>query len=158
MKNFARDLIGRSDGNQSTISRIYHLLPKETNWNNAIECDKECSDLKNDIQKQIFMKNLLSSLHKMKLGTFIRQFNELLEVPCQHCSKIEQMTCLEIGNMNCNNGTVNLMGIFEKMKFAYRSGTSEDITNWLRKLSKANFTYKMSTIATGEYEVIMILD
>ena len=74
MENMAIDLIGRASGNESTISNIYHLQPKETNWNITIACNKECSDMKNKIQIKIFMKNLLSSLGQMKLGTFIRQF------------------------------------------------------------------------------------
>ena len=129
------DLIGRSNGNQSTISNIYSLLPKETNWNKTIECNKECSDMKNDIQKQIFMKHLLSSLHEMKLGTFLRQFAVLRDSHSQ---------------------IVDSMDILEKMKFGYRSANSKDVLKLHQKLSEANFTYKLSTVATGEDEVIIL--
>ena len=153
IKKSMRDLIASSDGYQSTISNIYSLLPKEANWDKTIECNKECSDLKNDIQKQIFMKSLLSSLHDLKLGTFLRQVYLLHDVHCHQCSKIEQMTCLEIGNSNCNNGTVNLTSIFEKMKFAFNSATSGDVLKLQQKLSEANLTYTLSTIASGEDQV-----
>ena len=153
IENLARNLIGRSDGKQSTISKIYNLLTKENNWNKKETCNEECSDMKNKIQKQIFMKNLLSSLHKMKLGTFLRQVNKIHDISCQYCSKIEQITCLEIGNSNCNNGTVNLTSILEKMKFAYNSATSGDVLKLQQKLSESNFTYTLSTIVTGEDEV-----
>ena len=72
------------------------------------------------------------------------------------CLKIEQMTCLEIGNWNCNNGTVNLTSIFEKMKFAFNSATSGDVLKLKQKLSEANLTYTLSTIATGEDQVAIL--
>ena len=158
MDDVALDLMGRSDGNLSSISNIYSLLPKETNWNKTTACDKKCSDMKNDIQKQIFIKHALSSIHNVKLGTFLRQINVLSGsyIPCQHCPNIEKMTCLEIGNMNCNNGTVNLKSIMEKMKFAYYSATPEDVLKLQQKLSNANFTYKLSTIVNGDEEVIIL--
>ena len=135
MENLLRDLIGRSNGNQSTISNIYSLLPKETNWNKTVECNEECSDMKNNIQKQIFMKHLLSSLHEMKLGTFLRQFAVLHDSHSQ---------------------IVDSMDILEKMKFGYRSANSKDVLKLHQKLSEANFTYKLSTVATGEDEVIIL--
>ena len=113
--------------------------------------------MKNSIQKQ--MKNLLSSLHKMKLGTFLRQMTWIFESsnPPSRISnslkKMEELTCLEFGNDNCNNGTVNLIGIMEKMKFAYHSTTSKDLLKMQQKLTEANFTYKLSNIAIGEDEV-----
>ena len=63
------------------------------------------------------------------------------------------MTCLENGNKHCNNGTISLIGIMEKMKFAYHSATSKDVLKLQQKLLEANFTYKLSPIATGENEV-----
>ena len=164
MENRIVDLIGRSDGKQSTISRLYDLLPKETNWNMKVTCNKECSDLKNRIQKQVFMKNLLSSLHEMRLGTFLRQATRIFQYFYYYIHrqssnifrKIEELTCLEFGNDNCNNGTVDLMGVMEKMKFAYYSATSKDLMKMQQKLLEANFTYKLSNIVIEEDEVFII--
>ena len=159
INNTIVDLIGRSDGKQSTISKIYNFLPKETYWNKKVTCNEKCSDMKNSIQQQIFMKNLLSSMDKMKLGTFRRQMPWIFKSNSnlQFIEKIGEVTCLEFGNDNCNNGTVNLMGIMEKMKFAYHSATSKDLMKMQQKLSEANFTYKLNNIAIGEDEVIEVL-
>ena len=140
IENLTLDLIGRSDGNQSTISNIYSLIPKEINWNKTVECNEECSVMKNNIQKQIFLKHLFSSLHKMKLGTFVRQFYDFDEL--EFDDPYSQI--------------VDSMDILEKMKFGYRSATSKDVLKLHQQLSEANFTYKLSTIATGEDEVIIL--
>ena len=90
------------------------------------------------------MKHLLSSLHKMKLGTFLRQFYGFKDLDDFD------------GFDDSYSQIVDSMDILEKMKFGYRSATSKDVLKLHQQLSEANFTYKLSTIATGEDEVIIL--
>ena len=106
------NLVGRStEKNESSILQIDDLLPT---CDQIMDCDYECSNMKNEIQKRIFLKYPLANLNEMKLGTLSRQmFPSTMDFSkargfrtCFHCDKIAQEICLENGNIDCKEGAM----------------------------------------------------
>ena len=50
----------------------------ERRCDEIMDCDNECSNMKNAIQKRIFMRHPLANLNEMKAGTLARQMFENL--------------------------------------------------------------------------------
>lgn len=153
------NLVGRSDTkNESAILQVYDHLPK---CNQIMDCDIDCSNMKNEIQKRIFMKHPLANVDEMKVGTLIRQmFPKTMDFSkargfrtCFHCDKIAQEICLENGNVDCKDGAIDMTGIMEKMKFAYHSATFKDVMGLQEKLVGSNITYSMNVFRSEKVNI-----
>ena len=87
-------------------------------------CGIDCVELNKDIEKVLFMRVPLASLHNMKLGTLLRQhfnlrwdgMNLMLSSGCKNCKELEEKICLQNGNKFCHGGKVNMTEIMKSMK------------------------------------------
>ena len=127
IQNIATNLIGRSKGNQPSILSLYDHIPKQVKKEsniNMLPCGIDCVGLKQDIEKELFMRVPLASLHNMKLGTLLRQhfnlrwdgMNLMLSSGCKNCKELEEKICLQNGNKFCHGGKVNMTEIMKSMK------------------------------------------
>ena len=157
IQNIATNLIGRSKGNQPSILSLYDHIPKlvkkESNIN-MLPCGIDCVGLKQDIEKELFMRVPLASLHNMKLGTLLRQhfnlrwdgMNLTLSSGCKNCEELEEKICLQNGNKFCHGGKVNMTEVMKSMKILFNLATPTDMKLLSDKVMKASFTWKTVTI------------
>ena len=86
------------------LDNLYNMLPKE--YDGSTECDKNCSESKQEIIKRFLMADVMASLSEVKLGTLIRQYSDKIgfsftNQPLQY-QKINidnWSTCNAIGNI-----------------------------------------------------------
>ena len=126
---YLADQLGRSEGNQSTIFNLYRQLPKDSNWNLTSVCNKECSDIKNCIQHLFLLRNPFSSLHNVKLGTLLRQF----EIYGQSRAKLFLSSWFNYDWIDQN--------VMETMKFAFHAAQFKDFLILQEKMEKTNITF-----------------
>ena len=157
IQNIATNLIGRSKGNQPSILSVYDHIPKqlkkESN-NNNLPCGIDCVGLKQDIEKVLFMRVPLASMHNMKLGTLLRQhfnlrwdgMNLTLSSGCKNCEELAKNICLQDGNEFCRGGKFNMTEVMETMKILFHLVTPRDLKLLSNKVMNASFTWKTVTI------------
>ena len=68
------DRIGRTE--ELNAYHLYDDLPKV--FNGTSKCDEICQELKQGIVKRFMMANVFERLHKLKLGTLLRQYSDLI--------------------------------------------------------------------------------
>ena len=71
MEDVILDHVGRRKALQ-----LYKSLPKQ--YNGSVECNEACFRVKEAIVKQFVKADVMTELHGMKLGTFLRQFSNLI--------------------------------------------------------------------------------
>ena len=167
IQNIATNLIGRSKGNQPSILSLYDHIPKQVKKEsniNMMPCGIDCVGLKQDIEKVLFMRVPLASLHNMKLGTLLRQhfnlrwdgMNLTLSSGCKNCKELEEKICLQNGNKFCHGRKANMTEVMKSMKILFNLATPTDM-KWLSdKVMKASFTWK--TVTIDEVSIIKEFD
>ena len=154
IQNIARNLIGRSEGDQPAILSLYDHIPKHSkkeDKSKTLPCGIECLELKKNIEKELFMRVPLASLHNIKLGTLLRQhfnlkwdgMNLTLSSGCKNCQELARKICLQNGNQFCNGGKVNMTEVMATMKILFHLATPRDLTFLTEKVMKAGFTWKI---------------
>ena len=153
IQNIATNLIGRSKGNQPSILSLYGHIPKQVKKEsniNMMPCGIDCVELNKDIEKVLFMRVPLASLHNIKLGTLLRQHFDLrwdgmnltLNSGCKNCKTLANTICLQNGNKLCHGGKVNMTEVMESMNILFHLATPKDLTFLTDKMMKARFTWK----------------
>ena len=167
IQNIATNLVGRSKGNQPSILNLYDHIPKQSKKDDntkALPCGIDCIGLKKTIEKELFMRVPLASLHNMKLGTLLRQhfnlkwdgMNLTLSSECKNCQELAEKICLQNGNQFCNGGKVNMTEVMATMKILFHLATPRDLTFLTEKVMKASFTWK--TVTIDEVSIIKEFD
>ena len=153
VKDIAKSLIGRTKGNHPSILSLYDHITKQSRKESNIymqPCGIDCLALKKTIEKELFMRIPLASLHNMNLGTLLRQHFNLrwdgikltLSSGCKNCEKLAKKICLQNGNKFCQGGKVNITEVMKSMKILFHLATPRDLTYLTEKVMKASFTWK----------------
>ena len=159
VKDIAKNLVGRTKGNHPSILSLYDHITKQSKKEsniNMLPCGLDCLALKKTIEKELFMRIPLASLHNIKLGTLLRQHFDLkwdgmnltLSSGCKNCQELAEKICLQNGNQFCNGGKVNMTEVMATMKILFHLATPRDLTFLTEKVLKASFTWK--TVEIGK--------